>query len=37
VGGFMSSLRMVFNLFVPLMSVWSLEKYLVTKLFYRYK
>jgi hypothetical protein len=37
VGGFMSSLRMVFALIVPLMSVWSLEKYLVTKLFYRYK
>ena len=37
VGGFMSSLRMAFTFIVPFFSVWTLEKYLVTQLFYRYK
>jgi hypothetical protein len=33
----MSSLRMAFTFIVPFFSVWTLEKYLVTQLFYRYK
>lgn len=36
VGGFMKSMTTFFGVLVPLISVWTLEKYLTSKLFYRY-
>ena len=36
VGGFMQSVQFIFIVFVPMVTVWSLEKYMVTTLFHRY-
>ena len=36
IGGFSASILSIFAFILSLVSVWSLDKYLVTKLFYRY-
>ena len=35
VGGFRSSIKVMFIFFVPMFTIWNLEKYLVTSLFSR--
>ena len=36
VGGFLGSIEFIFQVVVPLVAVWSLEKYLIVSLFHRY-
>jgi hypothetical protein len=36
VGGFMGSVEFIFIVLVPMLTIWNLEKYLVTTLFHRY-
>jgi hypothetical protein len=36
VGGFLGSIEFMFQVVVPLVAVWSLEKYLIVSLFHRY-
>ena len=35
-GGFLGSIEFIFQVVVPLVAVWSLEKYLIVSLFHRY-
>jgi len=36
VGGFMKSITAFFAILMPLISIWTIDKYLISKLFYRY-